>query len=86
VAIHHSGIEGTVTDKLTGSVIFGATIRIVGLTKSSTTNLYGKYVISPVAPKDYQVQVSAPGYATITVVHHINSGAIGVLDFAMEIL
>ena len=83
VGIHHSGIEGTVTDKITGAVIFGATIRIIGLTKSSVTSLLGKYVISPVAPKDYQVQVSAPGYVTQTVVHHINSGVIGVLDFAM---
>ena len=86
VGIHHSGIEGTVTDKLTGAVIFGATIRIIGLTKSSSTSLLGKYLISPVAPKDYQVQVSAPGYVTITVVHHIFSGAIGVLDFAMTAL
>ena len=83
VGVHHSGIEGTVTDKVTGAVIFGATIRIIGLTKSSTTNLFGKYVISPVAPKDYQVQVSAPGYVTITVVKHIISGSIVELDFAM---
>ena len=86
VGVHHSGIEGTVTDKVTGAVIFGATIRIIGLTKSGTTSLLGKYLISPVAPKDYQVQVSAPGYVTITVVQHVFSGVIGVLDFVMTAL
>jgi|GEM_PF-2360363 len=81
--VHHSGIEGIVIDKVTGAVIFGATIRIIGLTKICTTNLFGKYLISPVAPKDYQVQVSAPGYATITVVQHIFSGSIAELNFAL---
>ncbi len=86
VGIRHSGIQGTVTDAVTGAVIFEATIKIIGLTKSTTSNLYGKYVISPVKATDYQVQVSAPGYTTQTVVHHIYSGSIGVLDFAMTLL
>lgn len=83
LGVHHSGIQGTVTDVLTGAVIFGATIRIIGLTKTSTTTLLGKYLISPVKATDYQVQVSAPGYVTQTIVHHIFSGVIGLLNFAM---
>jgi len=81
--VHHSGIKGTVTEAETEAVIYGATIKIIDEPKMSTTNLFGKYIITPVRPKDYQIQVGAPGYVTQTVVHHIYSGVIGQLDFVL---
>ncbi len=83
MGVHHSGIQGTVAEAETGAVIYGATIRIIGLKKVAATNLLGKYIISPVQAKDYQVQVGAPGYATQTVIHHIYSGNISVLHFVL---
>ena len=81
--VHHSGIQGTVTEAETEAVIYGASIKIIDQPKMSTTNLFGKYIITPVRPNDYQIQVGAPGYVTQTVVHHIYSGAIGQLDFVL---
>jgi len=84
--IHHSGIQGKVTEAETGVVIFGATIRIIGLTKVAVTNLLGNYSIISVQAKDYQIQVGAPGFVSQTVIHHIFSGSIGVLNFVMKAL
>ena len=82
IGIHHGGVKGGVTT-VTGEPVAGATIKILGLSKSGVTNLLGAYQISPVATKLYQIEVTAPGYAAQIVIHHVVSGVIGVLNFVL---
>ncbi len=83
IGIHHSGVYGVVTDVATGEPIYGATIKILGAAKSATTDLLGKYEMSPVGTKIYQLEVTVPGYVSQIVIHHIFTGVIGVRNFAM---
>ena len=83
IGIHHTGVKGAVKDSETSQPIFGATIKIIGGAKHGVTNLLGQYVISPVATKLYQLEVTAPGYVSQIVIFHILNGEIGIKDFAL---
>ena len=60
-------IAGTVADKETGEPFVGANVMIVGTTQGAASDANGNYTILYVPPGLYSVQVTAMGYAKITV-------------------
>ncbi|PKK84278.1 MAG: hypothetical protein CVT49_03880 [candidate division Zixibacteria bacterium HGW-Zixibacteria-1] len=60
-------IKGTVTDKLTGKPIPGASVMIVGSTQGAMTGPDGKFVIENVQPGKYSLKFTALGYQTIEI-------------------
>jgi len=84
--VHHSGLEGTVTAKATGLPIANATITVsaTGKTdKSAITDLNGAYHADRISTGDYTITVTATGFTTQTVIHHIVRGKIDEMDFAL---
>ena len=82
VGVHHSGIRGTVRN-MGGEPVAHVTVALEGTAKTALTDLMGVYRLDRVSPGDYHVNVSAAGYASKTVVHHISSGRIDELDFSL---
>ncbi|MEO8413683.1 MAG: carboxypeptidase-like regulatory domain-containing protein [Ginsengibacter sp.] len=82
VGVHHSGIRGTVRNT-GGEPMAHVTIALEGTAKEAVTDLMGVYRLDRVSPGDYRVEVSAAGYASTSVVHHISSGRIDELDFQL---
>jgi outer membrane receptor protein involved in Fe transport len=60
-------ISGTVTDKKTGDKLIGASIKIVGTTKSVGTDTAGRYVISGINSGKHTIEVSYYTYTTKSV-------------------
>jgi hypothetical protein len=62
-------ITGTVTD-ISGAVIAGATVTATNtatsVSETRTSSSAGVYVISPLQPGNYTVQVTAKGFKTLT--------------------
>ncbi len=58
--------------------------KFIGLTKRSVTSLLVQYLITPVSKK--KICLSAPGYITQLVVHHIASEVIEVFNFVIKVL
>src|SRR5580698_7397511 len=62
-------ISGTVTDT-TGAAIPGATVTATNVDNNSvtvrTTSSAGYYVLSPLAPGQYTIKTSAPGFSPLT--------------------
>jgi Carboxypeptidase regulatory-like domain/TonB dependent receptor len=65
-------ISGTVTDS-TGAMVAGATVTATNTatnaTVTQTTSNGGTYVLSPLTPGDYSVQIAAQGFKTYTQEH-----------------
>jgi hypothetical protein len=65
-------ISGTVTDT-TGAAIPGATVTATNVDNNSvtvrTTSSAGYYVLSPLAPGQYTIKTSAPGFSPLTQEH-----------------
>lgn len=61
-AITATQLKGIVTAKSTGNPIKGATITIVELSKTATTNFAGAYYFKPVANGTYTVTATAIGF------------------------
>ena len=83
VGIRHSGIQGMVRDG-GGQPIVNATIQLEGTDKKTVTNLAGIYHLNRVATADYIVQVSATGYTSQQVAHHISRGKMDELNFQLD--
>jgi hypothetical protein len=70
ISVNGGSIQGTITDS-SGSVLAGATVRIVGTDTGSTatvkTDGSGFYTVGPLNPGNYQVTVNAPGFETLVV-------------------
>ena len=77
-------LEGVVTDSITGSPIFNATIQILNtnITKNSKAN--GEYKTGTVNAGTYDIQVSAAGYVTKVITGiSLSSGVVTTLDVAL---
>ena len=85
VGIRHSGIEGVVRDAH-GQPIANATIQLEDTDKKVVTNLAGAYRLDHVRAGDYMVIVSASGYTSQQVAHHINRGKIDELNFQLALM
>lgn len=59
-------ISGTVKDARTGEPLIGATILLEGLDLGAGTDLDGRYVISDIPVKTYNIRASYVGYAPLT--------------------
>lgn len=77
--IHHSGIEGIVTQN--GNPVMGATINITGTNKTTTTDKEGHYIIPKVKAGDYTIQANITEKDTATKTAHISQGNFETLDF-----
>lgn len=64
-------VRGTITDRVTGQPILGATVQFVGKTYSVTTGSDGNYVLNEIYGP-VTLSVSKTGYATMTVNLDIN--------------
>jgi hypothetical protein len=85
VGIRHSGIQGMVRDG-GGEPIVDATIQLEGTDKKAVTNLAGVYHPDRVWTDDYVVIVSASGYTSQQVAHHISRGKIDELNFQLALM
>jgi len=77
-------LEGIVTDSITGSPIFNATIQILNtnITKNSKAN--GEYKTGTVNAGTYDIQVSAAGYVTKVITGiSLSSGVVTTQDVAL---
>jgi hypothetical protein len=63
-SIAQTGIKGVVADKATKETLVGATVLIQGTTTGSTTDLDGNYLITSLAPGNYNLVVSYISYKT----------------------
>ena len=64
VTLAQTGIKGVVSDKLTKETLVGATVLIQGTTTGSTTDLDGNFLITSLAPGNYNLVVSYISYKT----------------------
>ena len=76
VGVNTGTVVGTVTDP-SGAVIPGATVTMTdaatGLTRSTTTNDQGRYVLSTVNPGTYNISVTKQGFAATKVANQVVS-------------
>lgn len=55
-------IEGEVIDKITKQEVIGARIELIGTTIGALSDLTGKFRLTNLPPKTYQLSVTAPDY------------------------
>lgn len=73
-------LTGTVKDKNTGELLFGAGIKLVGTYKGQTSDLDGRFVISGIKAGDYNVKVQYIGYSTTLLTGiRVEAGGIKIL-------
>ena len=75
-------ITGTVTDKITGETIIGATVSIPDLKTGAITDVNGHYTLSNLPKGIYLVQVSYVGYATYN--QKVDFAATTQLNFKLQ--
>lgn len=75
-------VYGVVTDSLTGEVLPGANVYLVGTGKGSATDLEGRYRITGIAPGTYTLRVSYLSYQTRELPLRIRDGETIVLNIA----
>jgi hypothetical protein len=88
LGVHHNGIEGVIVgptppDDPAALPKSGVTVKILGTNKVALTNVLGHYSIVRVKSGDYNVEVSKPGYKTITQTVKIKRGQILDADFTL---
>jgi len=88
LGVHHSGIEGVIAgprppDEPSSVPLSGVTVKILGTNKVALSNVLGHYSITRVKTGDYNVEVSAAGYRTLTRTVHISRGRIETTDFVL---
>jgi hypothetical protein len=84
IGIHHTGIQGVVSDTAQNPIA-GAAIKIVGTDKTVQTNLNGEYSLIGIKPADAQIEVSKQGYKTSTATHHFTRGHIDTFDVTLSV-
>ncbi len=60
-------VTGSVTDESSGAGLVGVNVLVVGTTWGASTDVDGKYTINRIPVGNYDIRVSAIGYATKTV-------------------
>lgn len=66
VYAQNGSLRGEVIDAKTGEAIIGVTVRLENTSLGAITNLEGKYFITNIPPKSYNVNAAYIGYATQT--------------------
>ncbi len=61
-ALTNSSIAGQVVDAASGLALAGASVRIAGTTRHTSTDAHGAFRFSDVVPGTYRLEVQAPGY------------------------
>lgn len=83
LGIRHTGLEGHVKVASTGAGIAGAQVKNMGTGRLELSDITGAYSMVKFMPGIYNFEVSAPGYATQTVMLKIERGRILEQDFVM---
>ena len=77
VSTNGGSIEGLITDS-SGAIVPGAAVVIAdrdsGFSKSVVTDKAGLYSVGPLAPGNYSVTVTAPGFSTLKVDTVVRTG------------
>ncbi len=81
--VHHTGLEGVVTDATTKAAIKNARIEIESKKKEAVTNAAGNYSIISMRGGECEIAISAPGYTTKKVKMHILQGKVAKLNIAL---
>ncbi len=68
---------------MSGEPIKDATIKPDGTDKTAITDLMGIYRLDRIAADDYKINVSAAGYTSQSVIHHISRGKIDEANFKL---
>jgi hypothetical protein len=79
-------IEGTVTKSTNGAPIHGATIELVGLGQSTTTDAAGNYAFCGLAAGSYTVRASYPGANPSEAVVEVAASSTATQNFVLTIL
>ncbi len=66
VQAQNGNLSGLVTDRVTGEPLIGATIRLEGTTLGTATDFEGRYMITNIPPKTYNITASFVGYQSVT--------------------
>ena len=82
-------VTGTLSDQ-TGAVVPGATVEALnidtGVTRASTTNEVGNYLITALLPGNYRVTAQAPGFRQVVRESvRLAVDQVGRVDFTMEV-
>jgi hypothetical protein len=81
-------ISGTVSDP-SGAVVSNVPVTLKnidkGYTQSATTNSQGAYRFSLLAPGNYAISATAPGFKTTTVTQPVAVGAVAIANITMEL-
>lgn len=70
----NGGYVGYLYNEATRLPVPGATVRILPTSLEATSDTYGKFTFDDILAGDYQVEISAAGYATLTKDVHIVAG------------
>ncbi|MGC8861847.1 MAG: right-handed parallel beta-helix repeat-containing protein, partial [Armatimonadota bacterium] len=86
----YTGEEGRITGKVTkstdGSPIQGATVELVGLSESTTTDASGNYQFCALAPGSYTVRASYPGASPSEAEVEVAQSSTVIQNFVLTIL
>ena len=84
----NGSIAGVVTDA-SGAAIADASIRVVSVTtgavRTTTTTKAGDYSLEQLAPQDYTVTVTAPGFATSTAKLNVSVGSSNTINVKLAV-
>ncbi len=77
-------LEGNVKDSATNSIIFGATVTVVGQNITKQTDVFGDYRTGLATAGTYTVKISKTGYYTQTFNNvALNNGVLTIIDAAL---
>lgn len=66
-----STLGGRVTNSIDGKMIYGAKIQIANTSLSATSDLVGNYTINGITGLQFVVEVSAPGFQTVSLQYNL---------------
>ena len=77
-------IEGMVMDSVTGALLSGASVELLGTNETTTSSLIGEYFFGTANAGSYSVKVSKYGYVTKTVSVTLTNGQVLVENILLE--
>jgi len=84
--VRHSGIEGIVTAAADGQPVAGALVSFAEMNKSAVTDSLGHYSIMRIKQGIHSVEISAAGFATQTLSHHIIRAQVDEVNVVLDAL